>query len=59
MRFSIAPWKTEKHSMKILKKSINCNFVLLSIYLYIVRHAAIQEFPNLNLRSKGGTYNEE
>jgi hypothetical protein len=27
--------------------------------IYIVRHAGIQEFPNLNLRSKGGTYNEK
>jgi hypothetical protein len=27
--------------------------------IYTVRHAGIQEFPNLNLRSKGGTYNEE
>ena len=25
-------------------------------YTYTVRHAGIQEFPNLNLRSKGGTY---
>jgi hypothetical protein len=31
----------------------------ISMAIYIVRHAGIQEFPNLNLRSKGGTYNEE
>ncbi len=36
MRCSIAPWKTEKHSIIISKKSLNCKFFLLSIYLYMV-----------------------
>ena len=35
MRCSIAPWKTEKHSIKILKKSLNCNFFYFpSIYIW-------------------------
>ncbi len=36
MRCSFAPWNTEKHRIKISKKSLNCNFFLLSIYLYMV-----------------------
>ena len=31
MRCSIAPWKTEKHSIKISKKSLNCNYYTWSL----------------------------
>ncbi len=35
IRCYIAPCETEKHKIKILKSSLNCNFFLLSIYLYM------------------------
>jgi hypothetical protein len=34
----------------------NLVYSTFTVRVHIVRHAGIQEFPNLNLRSKGGTY---
>ncbi len=59
MRCSIAPWKTEKHSKKISKKSLNCTYFYFPS-IYIVRDAPkpVASTPNffLHLRKERRSY---